>query len=216
MSEIDLTKQKPEVFEQSQPSTTNSIQHFAELSAGSGSQIFKVSKDGIWAGSQYYADAPFKISWAGIASMIGAYLFSDDGSGFQLEITAGKIAFKKSGSQKAYIKTGSDGLSLQLSCSGIVYLTDIAGTPNISFDQNGVISFSGESGKIQWPSGRKITSDGSSITIDGNALATGGMRSTGYTTRVGSTDYSGDNGTFTDADGKTVRVRGGIITNLDE
>ena len=83
----------------------------------------------------------------------------------------------------------------------------------MSFSQLGEIDFSGETGAIHWPSGRNLTSDGSSITANGNLLATGGMRSTGYTTRVGGSDKQGQTGSFIDQGGSTITVKGGIITN---
>jgi hypothetical protein len=75
------------------------------------------------------------------------------------------------------------------------------------------------SSKLYWSSGRYLKDAGSYIECDGAFVATEGLRAKGFTVKPSSTEYSGDSGTFKWMDGateKTARVRGGIITNLNE
>lgn len=46
-------------------SNIGAIQHFAELSAGAGSEMFKVNKDGLFMGADNYTDAPVKVAFNG-------------------------------------------------------------------------------------------------------------------------------------------------------
>ena len=136
-------------------------------------------------------------------------LNSNDGTGLENRIGSGLIEFLKSGTDIAYIKTGSDGISLQLSCSVIIYFTDLAGVPNISFGQTGIISFSGETGAINWPSGRKITSTGSALVANGDFNVTGSYGSNGHYSNTGHISEA-------NVDTFSIEIRNGIIINFNK
>ena len=210
----------------------NQRMHFLEFSCGAGASTFKALKEYVWGGGSSAGTATFKIhlptgavtttgtinATGGVISgdlTVTGSLLSDDGSTFQTKLALGRVSFLKDGAEKAFIKTASDSSSLQCATGSLFYVTNIIGVPLLQIDQSSNLAFSTNS-KISWAGGRSILADNSNMTADGNWLVLGGVRATSYTRREGSTDYSGDSGTFTDGSGNTVRVRGGIITDLSE
>ena len=96
------------------------------------------------------------------------------------------------------------------------YFIKANGLPILQVDQNSNLNFSSDGtgkGKLIWPGGNYIQALGATMEVNGSWLILGGCRATGYTTRVGSTDYSGQTGTFLDQGGSTITVKGGLITN---
>jgi len=210
---------RPNIFQ------ANQRGQFKELIVGSGARIFKSNAEGVFLGATNYTNAPLKMSYGGVlyattGTIAGDFtvsgsLFSDDGSAYQTKIALGKVSFLKSDVQKAFLKTPSGGSGLQLASNTSIYFTDLTGNPNAELDSVSNLKFSNDA-YISWSSGRKITAGASTITLDGDAIITEGLKAKGFTVRPSSTDYSGDSGTFTDADAHVIRVRGGIITNLNE
>lgn len=207
----------------------NQMGNFKELYVGAGSTIlFKSNREGCFSGAANYATAPLKWNNAGtfyattgtIAGnfTVSGSLFSDDGSAYQTKLLLGKISFLKSNVEKSFLKTPSGSSGLQLATGTSIYFTDLVGTPNAELDSASNLKFSNDA-YISWKSGRKITADASSLTLDGNCLVLGGCRSTGFVYRSGSTDYDGstDNDIYVaDSSGgsptKRLRFRGGILT----
>ncbi len=97
-----------------------------------------------------------------------------------------------------------------------LYFAKLNALPVVEFDQDSNMKFSADA-YISWASGRKITADGSSLTLDGNCLVLGGVRATGYTTRVGETDYSGV-ASISEGSVNTfsIEIKGGIVTNFQK
>lgn len=83
---------RPNVFQ------ANQRGQFKELIAGAGSQIFKVNKEGIFAGENNYTGAPLKISYAGVLN-----LGLTTGSSININGTSGTISLKYNNAVKGTI-----------------------------------------------------------------------------------------------------------------
>ena len=205
------------------PYQVNQLGQFKQLIVGAGSSVFKAQGGWVWGGAANPSSAPFKIylptgaltttgtidatggNISGDLTVTGS-LLSDDGATYQTKLYQGELQFLKNGSVKAGIKTSSGSNGLTLRSVGSIYFTDLSGNPNAELDANSNLKFSNDA-YISWAGGRSLTASGSKITCDGDFEVSGSYRRG---------TYAGDSGTISGADGKTIRVRGGIITDLNE
>lgn len=148
------------------------------------SGILKVNREGFFIGDKSFTSAPFSIDYGGNmiandATITGDFtlttgsIITGDVDGYQVKITDGKVSFLKSGTEKSFIKTNTNG-GITISSSSSVYFTDLSGHNNAELDENSNLKFSSDA-YISWASGRKLTASGSKITCDGDFVATRGI-----------------------------------------
>ena len=208
----------------------DTFRNMKELQFGAGTSKILGNRDGFGIGGVNVLSAPFQVSYAGGLTCTGANitgainatsgtisgnltvtgsLFSDDGTGFQMELISGGLLFLKSSVQKGYVKTAAGGNGLTIGSDNIFFTTN-AGVNLMSIDSSGNLNFS-DSAAIKFPSGRNVSDGGSSVNVNGDLQITGGYY-------VGSS--GGVSGSFYAASSSggspthKVTVTGGIITNI--
>ena len=174
----------------------NKIGHFKELVTGAGSQVFKVSNAGVFAGSTDFNSAPFSVSFRGILTASGAIiegtitasggsitgdmlitgsLESGDSNGFQVRIKDGYVSFLYNGDENAYISIsrGSNRNSIVISTDDNIYFAKPSGALLATLDVNNNLTFA-QNGYIKWAQ-RKLTALSDKLEVDGDFKIDGNL-----------------------------------------